>query len=299
MTKFIIESLYKGYSIEDINELTQMGDVTVKEELTYLINGKLIGENNELTELGTQYGKILELFSNLSDGIDIWFNIFSGDFEVIDDEKIVNDSDPQYEIRSEFIKELSRNDNYANSLKIALKIIKEDTPFCSELKNSIYTTVKISDDEDHYKLVYIRNFDKGNVSEISPCIKLAIPWERITYRPRYRCVDSYREVIDQLLLLNDKTDDLISKKAKNLIRYIMDEYEAKTIISEINTSSGNIACTKKDLCELPDDKTIFVIDRQPAEIVLNDKCGDSIYLEETKREQLYVIRFYNYKQMED
>ena len=56
LTKFIISSIHKGHTIEEICALTQMGNTTIKEELDYLIRGGLIEDDKQtLTYLGTQY----------------------------------------------------------------------------------------------------------------------------------------------------------------------------------------------------------------------------------------------------
>ena len=67
-------------------ELTQMGTTTVKEEIDYLIRGGLIDDDREsLTELGTQYGRLLERFEQLSEGIGVAFNTFANIFEPIEE----------------------------------------------------------------------------------------------------------------------------------------------------------------------------------------------------------------------
>ena len=299
LTKFIVASLYKGHSIAEIGDLTQMGSTTVKEELDYLIRGGLI-ENDEatLTELGNQYGKLLELFDVLSDGINVAFNVLLDEFEQNEEEKYTNEADPKYILRGHFIPPLARNDNYSNSLKIAQSQIVSDFPFCREIKSSLYATVRIEKEETRYKVVRIRDFDRGFSSESEQCVKIAIPCDRISYKPRYSWIDQYRDVIPQINKIYEKYDDLLSDKAKLLISTTQEENKANEIAKEINTLSGAIGRLRDDLVDLPDKKSLFVMDRQPVRLILNDESCRGIYLEEVQREQLYRIRYYPYRRME-
>ena len=299
LTKFIIASLYKGHSIAEIRDLTEMGGTTVKEELDYLIRGGLIENDGEtLTELGNQYGKLFELFDVLSDGIDVAFNVFSDEFEQNEEEKYMNEADTEFILKGHFNPILARNENYANSLKIAQSKIVTEIPFCWEIKNSLYTTVKIKKEEVRYKAAYIRNFDRGLSSESKHCVKIAIPCDRISYKPRYSWINQYRDILSQIVAINETNDDMLSDKAKLLIKTALNENGADEITKVINTISGTINYLRYDLTDLPDDKSLYVLDRQPVQLVLNDESCAGIYLEETQREQLYWICYYPYRWME-
>ena len=299
LTKFIIASLYKGHSIAEIGDLTQMGSTTVKEELDYLIRGGLI-ESDEatLTELGKQYGKLLEMFDELSDGIDVAFNVFSDEFEKDEEEKYTNEADSKYILKGHFIPALARNDNYANSKTIARHMIISDIPFCSEIKDSLYATVRIEKKETRYKVVRIRNFDNGSSLESEHCVKVAIPFDRITYKPRYSWIDQYRDVIPQVNTICEKNEELLSDKAMRLVSAAQEENEALEITKEINTISGTFKRFKNNLTELAGEKSLYVMDRQPVQLVLADESCTGIYLEEVYREQLYHVCYYPFRQME-
>ena len=91
---------------------------------------------------------------------------------------------------------------------------------------------------------------------------------------------------------------MLSDKAKLLISTVQEENEADEITKEINTLSGAIERLRDDLVDLPDKKSLFVMDRQPIRLVLHDESCAGIYLEEVQREQLYRIRYYPYRRME-
>lgn len=299
LTKFIITSMHAGHSIEEICELTQMGDTTVKEELNYLIRGGLINDDRQtLTELGQQYGVLLEKFSELSEGIDVAFNVFADQFESIEDIQLVSDPDHRYVLEGHFIPALARNDNYANSLEIAKNHIEAETPFCLEIRKSLYATVKIEKAEAKYKPVYVRDFGKGYSSEINPCVKIAIPCDLVTYRPRYKWVDEYREAISQISSINAKFDDLLSDKAKLLINTVKEENDAEVIIVYINTITGQFIRLKNDLSEAPKDPSTYILGIQPIQLELDEGTCKGMYLHEISREHLYQIRYFPYSRME-
>ena len=299
LTKFIISSLHEGHTIEEICKLTQMGNTTIKEELDYLIRGGLIDDDRQtLTELGEQYGLLLDKFSELSEGIDIAFNVFANKFEDIEEDQLVSDADQRYILKGTFISELTRNDNYANSLKIAKNQIVSEMPFCREIKNSLYATVKIDRKESKYRPVYVKEFSRGYSSESDPCVKIAVPCDMIMYKPRYKWVDEYRDAIPQIVDIDGKYDDLLSDKARLLINTVKEEDEAEAISIYINTVTGQFIRLKDDLGEMPKDPSVYVLEIQPIQLGLDEDNCKGIYLQEMNREHLYQVRCFPYSRME-
>ena len=299
LTKFIISSIYKGHTIEEICALTQMGNTTIKEELDYLIRGGLIEDDRHtLTELGKQYGVLLEKFSELSDGIDIAFNTFADKFEEIEDDLLVSGIEQRYILKSHFIPALTRNDNYANSLEIAKSKIESDLPFCREIKNSLYVTVKIERTESKYRPVYVRDFSKGYSSESEPCVGIAVPCDMVKYKLRYKWVDKYRDVIPKISSIDGNYDDLLSDKARHLLNDVKEEDEAETITVYINTITGQLIRTNDDLCGAPNDPAVYVLDTQPMQLGLDEDHCKGLYLQEISREHFYQLRFFPYSRME-
>ena len=299
LTKFILSSLYEGHTIEETCLLTQMGNTTLKEELDYLIRGGLIESvEMRLTELGKQYGKLLELFATLSDGIDVAFNVFADTFEPSERDNYVIDPDQKYVLAGHFIPALARNDNYANSLKIAQEQIVSETPFCREIKNSLYATVKIEKETAFYKTVCLSSFDRGLVSEEGSCVRVAVPIDRITYKPRYRWVDPYRDTIPTIAGLEEKYSDLLSDTAKLLLSTAQEENAASVLTRDVNTITGSIDHSRDGLVETINDQAVFVVDRNPVQLQLGDESCKGLYLEEIKREKLYRVMYYPYRRME-
>ncbi len=300
LTKFIILSLFDGRTIEEISALTQMGKTTVNEELDYLIHGGLIGEDRKtLTELGNQYGMLLKKFINLSDGIVVSFNAFANQFEPADEQYVI-DPDEKYVLESHFMPVLARNEDFRNSLDIAKEQIEEDTPFCWEIKRSLYTTVKIERECVKYKPISVRDFSKGYTSESQreSCVRIAIPCDWVTYQPRYKWIDAYRDAIPQILSFDEKYDDLLSDKAKLIKKAAKEEDEAETLTEGINTITGSICHYKDCIRDLPEKQPGYILERQPIQLILDDEASNGIYLHEIKREHLYQILYFPYSRME-
>jgi len=302
LTKFIIESLHKGHSIDEICELTQMGSITIKEELDYLVRGGLVNEDRTtLTELGEQYGVLLERFDSMSDGINVAFNEFVDLFEPVENEKYIDNPNAEQILSGQFIPVLARKDNYKNSLDIAEKQITSDMPFCREIRNSLYATVKIERTVSRYKPVYIRDFGRGYSNKSEPCVTVAIPCDRVSFAPRYKWVDPYRSVVEQIISLADIYPELLSGQAKEVIAAVQEEKNAKNISKDINTITGKVNRVRNELVELhelQDYQPIYVIERRRAQLLLEGDDCKEVYLHEIEREELYQIRYFTYDRME-
>ena len=301
LTKFIISSLYAGHSVEEISGLTQMGAITIKEEIEYLIRGGLVNTDKEsLTELGLQYGRLIEIFDELSEGIGVAFNTFANLFEPIEENGYYPEAEQKYILPNHFIPTLARNDNYANSLNIAIEQIEEDAPFGQEMKKSLYATVKIEKSKHGYKRMVINNLGKGlrDKKEQEACIKVAIPCDHILYKPRYSWIDPYRDAISIIRKLNETHDDLLSDEAKLIINASKEEEAADPITIDIDTLAGGLINRWDKLEELPKDESIIILDRQETTISFNSDACEGIYLEEIGREELYKFRYFPYSRME-
>ena len=193
---------------------------------------------------------------------------------------------------------MARNDNYSNSKEIAKSKIEADTPFCSEIIKSLYATVKIEKEESKYKPVYVRDYSRVYYPGTEPYVKIAIPCDRVTCRMRYKWVDEYRDAIPIISGIDDKYADLLSDKAIQLINDALDEEDAETITKEINTITGEIIHFGSDLCDLHEEHSVYVLERRPIQLKLDDEVCRGMYLLEINREQLYQIRYFPYDRME-
>ena len=302
-TKFIIISLYKGHSIDEITELTQMGAGAIADEIQFLIRGNLANNDNEileLTELGKEYGKLLVQFEELSVGIPVYFNTASDSFE----EKTITtlDTIPEnaFVLQDNYISPLTRNDNYSNSLKIAKDTIQNDTAFCWEVRDSLYTTVIIEKDppSKKYRRVSLSEFDYIHRFDNGSCVTVAVPYDRITYRLKYSKLDEYRDSVDDIKKLYEIHPNLVTKKAADIVALSNEECEAEEITRDINCITGKVRSRLHEIEEKELTKSMIVLDGQKFSLKVNSRICKGVYLEEINRKRYYEINFYNYRQLE-
>lgn len=300
LTKFIISSLHEGHSLEDISDLTMMGEVTIKEEVDYLVRGGLLdASGTTLTSLGHQYGELLAAFNALSDGIEVFFNEFANLFEA-EEPECVHVPNKEGVLGGNWIPALSRNDNYRNSLAIARDAIRTDIPFSREIKDSLYATVWIDKETTGYKKVRISNFDKEAKHVDEPCVGVIIPFVRVSYRPRYSWVEPYRDEIEMIGGIKEEhAEQLLTSLARRLLVAAAEEDGADQLIVDINQITGAVHIKGDTLGELPEGSGLIRMegDTSLRAVLEPSECRD-IFLEETGREKLYRTVFYTYEEME-
>ena len=298
LTKFIVLSLHRGYNVDEIVGLTKMEASTINEECDYLVRGGLMDDGrSSLTDLGRQYGHLLESFEELSEGIDMDFNPIVERFEPIVENMYTNEIDREYVLHSRDFSVLSRNKDFSNSREIALNKIGEKMPFCDKIRSSLYTTVRITG-ESQYKCVSLRNFNKCD-EEKDSCVRVAIPFDRITYTLKYSEIDTYRSKVETIRALQEYPG-LLTKKAKNILNKVVEEEQREPESIDVNAITGQVSRLRKELINPQEiDRTLcYVLDGQEIRIKISDERSDGVYLSELKRERLYLIRFYSYNRME-
>ena len=299
LTKFIISSLYKGHPLTEIESLTQMGSGTVQEELNYLIRGGLICQDQvTLTDLGKQYGALLERFSALSEGIAVIYNAFADIFETEDNDYNLTVENQDAILDSNYIPVLARNENYANSLEIAKKQLQTDIPFLKELIPSLYTTVSIHRNQVAYKAIFVRDFTKGYGYKDDTCIGIAIPYEKITVQAHYKWLDPYRNILPSLAAIAGEHDELFTEKARALIYAFKEEQRADMFTLFVDTLTGEQGSSWGDYSALPTGQNVYVAERQAINLTLKGGEQAEIYLSEISHEPLYKTRYFPYRRME-
>ena len=299
LTKFVLSSLYNGHSVKDISDLTQMNETGIQEELNYLIQGGLVATDKKaLTELGLQYGKLLELFDRFSGGISVIFNAFANIFEHVEEDKYFLNVENDYILPSNYLPLLTKNSNYSNSLDIAYEQLETDLPFYREIKKSLYTIVKIDKQKCFYKKITITNFESryGYKKENEACVKIAIPCERATYKARYSWIDPYREdlpIIEQI-----SNGNLLSNEAKLILRAYKEENETEAIAINVDTITHKFNNRYEVLEKNPPNDTMFTLDRKELIVTLIPEACKGVYLEKISSDELYKIRFFPYSLIE-
>ena len=302
LTKFIILSLYHNHSYEEISDITQMGELTLGEEIKYLIRGGILNndEHFSLTELGKQYGRLLELFDSFSDGIPVLYNAFANIFEPITNDLDIRQNDKAYKLPVNYIHVLSRNDNYSNSLTIALEHLEIDSPFIYEIRKSLYTTVEIDKrDSQKYKQVFLSDINYGVQTEHELFVGVAIPYYKISYKIRYSVLNPYRDILKEIEDISDDYPELLSEKAEKLISANNEEKSVAPLNIYINAITGKGTTDNPILCDAPTGKSIIVLDDNILSFKIYLKEIKELFLDEIKRDILYQIRYFSYNQMEE
>ena len=301
LTKFIISSLYEGKTVNDIIALTSMGAQTIKDEIDYLVQGNLIEpDNNCLTPLGEEYGRLIISFSKSEEGIPSFLNTFADVFENIDKKETIERPDATFRLKENTPLALVAGRDYSNSLKIAKGKLEDTIPFRKEIEEELHTTVKL-ENKILYKRVFLRNYERGYISYDKCSVRVAIPFDRITLKPRYKKIDPFRSVLGSLLDIdNSKNLALLSDQGKTTLKLALEENNAETITISVNCITGQVTTyhvefiSKEEIGSARIAPTCNEFQIQ----LLSDKV-EGIYLEEVSRKRMYRIFYYSYEKLEE
>lgn len=300
LTKFMVSSLHEGHTLEEVSNLTKMGEVTIQEEVDYLVRGGLLSANDTtLTSDGHQYGELLTAFNDLSDGIEVYFNEFANIFELGETEFVQTPNQGKV-LKGGWIPALSRNENCGNSLAIARDAIGSDIPFSDEIEKSLYTTVRIDGETTGYKKMQIKDISKGTAIVSEPCVCIAVPFARISYKPKYSWVNPYRNDIEAIRCVSEEhAGDLLTGLARHLLVAIREEESADVLRIDIDEITGMVSRTDNPTSRLPEASAPITIEGNTLLHARLDpgEC-EGIFLEETEREELHRVVFFSYEDME-
>lgn len=299
LTKFIIQSIYHGQSIDDIQGLTMMGIKTIQEEVDYLIKGGLLSYSDhiELTDLGNEYGRLLDKFESASGGIQTLFDTCFVKFMANSEELVIADNVPEnaLNLHERFSWTLARNDNFSNSRILAIEHISKDIPFCEEIMRSLYTTVSISG-QVKYKKTILKDMNSEIGERTDETFDVVTPITKVEYRIRYSCIDKYRPYIDNIIGLNNLDAKLLSARGKSIItkyeeEQTLDPYTMFVNMTSIEKRNPNIEYSSKP-------KSSDYVLAPEVEFCLK-VAEDTFYIDEITREKLYWTRIYSYKSLEN
>lgn len=299
LTKFIITSMYDGETIDNIQALTQMGEKTIKEEIEYLKKGKLIKPNvNELTPLGNDYGRLILLFQKLSSGISVYYNSYTDRFEEEDDITFYETTNDGVPLSDSFSPVLIRNDNYSNSKGIAIDHLEQNIPFCSEVRESIYTTIQIIDSTPKYRKFYLKQINKGYVSSSSSSIQISFPVDIIDISPKILEIDEYRTELEKAETLHSEYPELFSKKGHKLFQLYSIEKDIDTICIIVNAATGEVCTKLSSYCFQEKERAIALQPRTKYSIELKENTSHYLYLKRLKTKRKYLTFYYPFYKLE-
>lgn len=314
MSEFTVYILYmigNGYSISDIKNVIELGDIVIYEELSYMVQIKLckLTEGQYLlTELGQKYYDILCLLDTVnSNNTKIQINCFTGmvmdyDDECIDEGKCIEDI---YKLRVKIVKELFQNKNPSNSKEYLLQkfnyLISERLDV--DQVNKLYVNVSY-ERGSLYKPINIDIIKSigADQEDIEPGkYDMLLEHELIPFKLKFQNskLDKYRYVLSTLNNLNMFESELLSEKALDLLNievqerslnnnselYYFDrltgEIFKKFIDNDKNNSMSVIVPKKEHIKNLEIDNVLNVLEENevkiPEYINVDFICEESIY----------------------
>lgn len=226
-TRYILYLIGQGYTIEDINEIIELGEFIIHEEVDYIDKIGLIQQSEYgyiLTEIGQKYFNLLFVLDELNkQGIKAQLNCFNGYIYDSDWNTLTyKECDDNYlKLRVKIIKELYQNRNPANSKEYILN--KFSNMIKANLKEDEIEKLYVSlsyERSDKYKEIFIKEASsiKENQSELEEAdiiiVHNVIPFK---IRAEFLELQEYRNVLSTLKNLKLFDFELISQKASNLL----------------------------------------------------------------------------------
>lgn len=300
----IIQSFCQGKTLIEIKEQMLIEEAEFDRAIEGLVEDQLLAkvEIVYLTELGHQYGMLLERFERLSNGIQVELNTYTDRFEEVKKRKGADSSQDAFVLSELFIKLLTKNDNYQNSMEIAKKHIEEDIPFCEEIRESLYTTVEVAD-HPYYRRMRLSDFSRGTARQAGENeprkVPVHITAERVTFKAKDKDLDSHRQATFALKDLLENDPSLLTGEGSTLAKKAKEEYEAKEIVAIANTLTGKITGDSIKIQNDAEENGIAVADSNKLEYGWSDEIPDNLRFEETKRERLYLTEFFPYSSMNE
>lgn len=246
-TQFVLYSLGKGFTIDEINKTIELGEYLIREEIFHLEKWGLIESNQlsfELTELGKSYFKVIEFVEYVNNSsTNVQINCFNG-IIMEDDGILINKdlcTDDVQRLRVEIVKELYQNKNYGNSKEFFINKFNSDINEKYDLSDDEIDSINVSINYQKgnlFKLFYLDHIDsvdmilniedayEVDISIVRNIIKLKMKLEN------YK-LDKYRYTLDTLKNINVFDSELLSPKAKNILAIWQEEQELQTNIKDV------------------------------------------------------------------
>lgn len=300
LTKFIIRSISGGKTLEELDALTQIGARTIEDEIAYLRKGKLLEEEPlQLTQLGQDHSRLIDIFDRLSNGVEARLNLYTDRFEegsspLYSREDLEKDSAV---LEGKFSKVLLQNPNYSNSLELIRPFLEEGTPFLKEVAESLYTLIKLEKgDKPLYQKLILPAESQGEGS-----IQFCLPVQEIRCHLQMNVLDPFRSVLDTLDKLEVFGEQLLSDRSLRLVKGWREEKAAPEYTIRADLFHGTIVEAERELLERPPEGSFVLQSRYPRiQFELEEGVkglGRQFYLTETGRQGWYLPFSCQYSQL--
>lgn len=235
-TKFILWAIGKGYSLNEIDQVIELGEYLILEEVVYLCKiGFVIDNNNSysLTENGLTYLKLIDTVENVNTlGISVHINCFTGEVQKFNEHYYnIDDINGKIQKLPEIVsKQFFYNKNYANSREFVFKNYTELFQDLNEVhKESIYIEIKIDKGTKYviYELSEAPSveFDYCNETITGPALLFKRAIQKFSYNYKDERLENYRNVLSTLSMIKKFDKELLSLKSLNMILWENEERE--------------------------------------------------------------------------
>ena len=272
-TRYILYMIGNNYSITEIKDIIELGDIVIYEELNYMVQIKLCvlcEEQYHLTELGEKYYEILCLLDKInSNETKVQINCFTGSVMDYDDECIDEDkcNEDIYKLRVKIVKELFQNKNPSNAKEYLISkfnhVISEI--LSEEEVDNLYVNV-LYEHGSLYKSIYIdavQSIEAKNEHIEPEKYDMLLEHELITFKLKFQDsrLEKYRNVLPTLKNLKIFESALLSKISLDLLEIETEEQllNKNSEIFYFDSLTGEIF---KDFIHTDKDNSISIITPQ-------------------------------------
>lgn len=235
-TKFILWAIGKGYSLNEIDQVIELGEYMILEEIVYLCNiGFVIDNNNSysLTENGLTYIKLIDTIENVNTlGISVHINCFTGEVQKFNEHYYnIDGINGKIQKLPEIVsKQFFYNKNYANSREFVFENFTELFQDLNEIhKESINIELKIDKGTKYviYELSEVPSveFDYSNEAITGPALLFKRAIQKFSYSYKDERLENYRNVLPTLSMMKKFDKELLSPKSFDLILWENEERE--------------------------------------------------------------------------
>ncbi|MDN4066657.1 hypothetical protein QYF50_02020 [Paenibacillus vini] len=243
-TKFILWAIGKRYSLEQIDEVIELGEYIIREELLYLCKiGFLVEENDQytLSENGKSYLSLMNVIETINHSdIRIKINYYTGEVSSAND-RCFDSNGLDMDIPT-LPKRVSRhfffNKNFANAKEF---LLNEYAYYFTELsehqKESLYVILDCEKDTSYvqYVLSEIPSIASETDTQISNGSSLLL--KRTVYRYKFSYIDHrldrYRNVLPTLRSLSKFEKELLSSRSYDIILLESEEQQRTEALAPI------------------------------------------------------------------
>ena len=255
-TRFVLWGIGRGKSIQDLRETTLLENGSIEEEIDYLLEQKILQnrEHPALTELGKEYCALFDCMELLEKtGIKAVIYLNDGQVSLLNErcrffyEGEMESDSVKYEDKVSRI--FFHNDNYENSLEVAKEYIQERGILNEEYMPSLYTTIKVTDKQSgmlKYLGCKIEDYIQYNQSQEEKGLEIAVPLKKYVYEVFFSALDPVRPELDTLQKVSEYDNDLLSKKAIDIVDMYSKEKQQEKLVIYLDMYSRQII---KDLPE--------------------------------------------------